>query len=129
MAKFKNITKEQAAVNNKHFNSEDFNFNESHEQFLNEYSFHDQPSHHAKMMTSHTKQHLQLVWNQFVACEEAQGEMMAGLHAGETLGEQTILQQLDAFYHYLGGVLTSYKEHEAKESQLEEAETKSEYIV
>lgn len=129
MAKFRNITKEQAQAKHQYFNSEAFDFNTSHDAFNEEFSYHDEPSHHAKMMTSHAKKHLQHVWNQFVAFEEAQGEIMAGLHAGETLGQQTGIEQLEAFHGWLGGVLEAYQDMEAKESQPEEAETKAEYIV
>ena len=120
MAKFRNITPEQAEANNQYYSSDAFDFNASHVQFLDAYEFHTEPSHHAKMMTSHSKKHLQLLWNQFVACEEAQGEIMAGLHAGQTLGHQTGVEQMRGFYYYLGGVLDTYEE-EVKKTELEEA--------
>jgi len=117
MKKFKNITPEQARINRDNFNSNDFDFSTSHEQFLNAYDFSDQPSHNAKCMSSNAKNHLQLLWKQWVACEEAMGEMIFGLPAQHTLGEQTGIEQLRAFYHYFGGVLDVYEQEVKKEAK------------
>ena len=112
MKKFKNITPEQARINRDNFNADSFDFTTAHDKFLDEYSFHDEPSHNAKCMSSNGKNLLQYSWKQWVACEEATGEMIFGLPAHYTLGEQTGVTQLRNFHSYLSGVLESYEEIE-----------------
>jgi hypothetical protein len=109
MAKFNTITKEEALKVNAHYKSENFDLETELEKFRENYTFNEKPSRSAMMCSCNTKQHLMLLWNQYIACEEATSEQVYGLPVTKTLGTMTVLEQLDMFQAFLEGIMESYK--------------------
>ena len=82
-------------------------FDEAHDQFLDQHDWNTNPSHIAKCVTGWTKKNMLLeAWNQWLACEEAQAEFMGWEDKGRGwnyLGEMRRFEQLEGFSHYLVG--------------------------
>ena len=117
MAKFKYITNEEASDTYMKVAMDTFDHSVEFEKFIKTYSFDEQPSHHAKMMSTWSRKHLTLLWNQYIAYEEAYGECVWGLHAGTSLGERTGVEQLRGFYDFIGGTIDVYEKELEKEKK------------
>ncbi len=109
MAKFNTITKKEALKVNAHYNSDNFDLETELQKFRENWTYDNKPSRSAMMCSCNTKQHLMLLWNQYIACEEATSEQVYGLPVTKTLGTMTVVEQLDMFQSFLEGVMEVYK--------------------
>ena len=111
MAKFNTITKEEALKVNAHYKSDNFDLETELEKVRKKSPYNNKPSRSAMMCSCNTKQHLMLLWNQHIACEEATSEQVYGLPVTKTLGTMTIFEQLEMFQAFLEGAMEAYKRH------------------
>lgn len=118
MAQFRNITKQQAKINRANYTSPDFDMGAALDKFIDEYDYHSDPSHSAKMMSAHGKKLLISIWTQWVAFEEATAEHVGGFSAWDSLGEMTAAEQMENFHSYLGGFVESMME-DIKKTEVE----------
>ena len=118
MAKFKNVTKVQAAIARANYTSPNFDLNAALDKFTEDYDYHSDPSHLAKMMSANGKKLLISIWTQWVAFEEACAEHVGGFNAWESLGEMTGVEQMEAFHAYMGGFIEGMVE-DIKKTEVE----------
>lgn len=121
MANYHTITKQQAYENQYKAKKAQFEGNlkqyidEVNDEFNEQWSFTDEPSHYAKTITAWSKKHILLeCWNQFVAWEEGFSEYAFGRNAGESLGQRTRIEIVRNFHDYLGGYLEGLEEYNQK---------------
>ena len=91
------------------------------DEFLETHKFDNEPSHYAKMMSSHTKRYLLETFARYIAFEEAEGEQVYGETAGTILGNTNMYDQLNGFNYWLKGDLEGMKECMDEYSETETA--------